>query len=183
MAPVDGEELQAVPADEFSRRGGNRSRRTGVVPEPKMSVSQSVADILNHHVTFQLECIDRMYLNVYVRMLQCESGIAKFFRSHRGHKFASSALMDPMTKAFVAAMECFAKQQQVPLVQFRKGQRKDDVMKEHLARFNKPEGVVFIGKAQTGRTYPWIVRSSAMVNHFYCYCMDREFGPFFLKFC
>jgi hypothetical protein len=163
-----------------------------------MSVPQSVADILNRHVTFQLECIDRMYLNVYVPMLRCESGIAKFFRSRRGHKFASSALMDPMTKAFVAAMECFAKQQQIPVVQFRKGQRKDDVIKEHLAQFDKPEGVVFIGKArektpvfrtekrrnpQTGRTYPWIVRSSAMVNYFYCYCMDREFGPFFLKFC
>src|SRR5579863_4824959 len=169
MAPVDGEELQAVPADEFSRRGGNRSRRIGVVPEPKMSVPQSVADILDHHVTFQLECIDRMYLNVYVPMLQCGSGVAKFFRSHRGNLFASSALMDPITKAFVASMEHFSKQHEIPVVQFRKGQRKDDVMKEHLARFDKPEGVVFIGKAQektpvfrtekrrnpqTGSTYP-----------------------------
>jgi hypothetical protein len=51
-----------------------------------MSVPQSVAEILNHHVTFQLECIDRMYLNVYVPMLQCESGVARFFRSHRGHR-------------------------------------------------------------------------------------------------
>jgi hypothetical protein len=163
-----------------------------------MSIPQSVADILDHHVTFQLECIDRMYLNVYVPMLQCESGVAKFFRGHRGHKFASSALMDPMTKAFVASMERFSKQEQIPLVQFHKGQRKDDVMKEHLARFEKSEGVVFIGKAQektpvfrtekrrnpeTGQTYPWIVRSSAMVNHFYCYCVDQDFGPFFLKFC
>jgi hypothetical protein len=163
-----------------------------------MSITQSVADILDHHVTFQLECIDRMYLNVYVPMLQCESGVAKFFRCHRGHKFASSALMDPMTKAFIASMERFAKQEQIPLVQFHKGQRKDDVMKEHLARFEKPEGVVFLGKAQektpvfrtekrrnpqTGQTYPWIVRSSAMVNHFYCYCVDQDFGPFFLKFC
>ena len=70
-----------------------------------MSLPQSVADILDRHVTFQLECIDRMYLNVYVPMLQCESGVAKFFRSHRGHPFASSALMDPITKAFVASME------------------------------------------------------------------------------
>lgn len=80
------------------------------------------------------------------------------------------------------------------MVQFQKGQPKDEVMKEHLARFDKPEGVVFIGKApvfrtekrrnpETGHTYPWIVRSSAMVNHFYCYCMDRDFGQFFLKFC
>ena len=113
-----------------------------------MSVPQSVAEILNHHVTFQLECIDRMYLNIYVPRLQCEGGIAQFFRGHRGHKFASSALMDPMTKAFVASMERFSSEHEIPVVQFRKGQRKDDVMKEHLAQFGKPEGVVFIGKAQ-----------------------------------
>jgi hypothetical protein len=163
-----------------------------------MSVPQSVADVVKNHVTFELECIDRMYLNVYVPALQCEGGVAKFFRSHRGHKFASSALMDPMTKAFVASLEQYAKQHEVPVVAFQKGQRKDDVMKEHLARFTAPEGVVFIGKAQektpvfrtekrrnpaTGAPYPWIVRSSAMVNQYYCYCVDRDFGPFFLKFC
>jgi len=163
-----------------------------------MSIPHSVADILEHHVIFQLECIDRMYLNVYVPMLQCERGVASFFRHHRGHKFASSALMDPMTKAFVSSMERFCRQQHIPVVLFHKGQRKDDVMKEHLARFQKPEGVVFLGKAQektpvfrtekrrnpqTGQSYPWIVRSSAMVNHYYCYCLDREFGPLFLKFC
>ena len=58
--------------------------------------------------------------------------------------------------------------------------------------------MLFIGKAQektpvfrterrrnakTGATYPWLVRSTAMVNHFYFYCVDRDFGPFFLKFC
>ena len=163
-----------------------------------MSIPQSVADILDHHVTFELECIDRMYLNVYVPMLQSEGGVVKFFRQHRGHKFASSALMDPMTKAFVSSIDRFAKEQQIPMVQFQKGQRKDDVMKEHLARFDQSEGVVFIGKAQektpvfrtekrrnpeTGQSYPWIVRSTAMVNHFYCYCVDQDFGPFFLKFC
>src|SRR3954463_9587176 len=163
-----------------------------------MSVPQSVAEILNKHVTFELECVDRMYLNVYVPPLQCENGVAKFFRSHRGHPFASSALMDPMTKSFVAGMERFAKQEQIPVGQFRKGQRKDDVMAEHLARFGKPEGVVLLGKAQektpvfrtekrrnpeTGRTYPWIVRSTAMVDHYYFYCVDRDFGPFFIKFC
>jgi hypothetical protein len=197
MAPVDGEGLQAVPANDIATEVANRSRRTGVVPEPEMSVPQSVAEILNQHVTFELECIDRMYLNVYVPSLQCESGVVKFFRSHRGHPFASSALMDPMTKSLVAGMERFAQQEQIPVVQFRKGQRKDDVMAEHLARFDKPEGVVMLGKAQektpvfrtqkrrnpeTGKTYPWIVRSTAMINQYYWYCLDRDFGPFFLKF-
>ena len=163
-----------------------------------MSVPRNIAEIIQHHVTFELECIDRMYLNVYVPALQCESGVAGFFRRHRGYPFASSALMDPMTKSFVAATEQFAKDHQVPLIPFQKGQRKDDVMKEQMRHFHKAEGVVFIGKAQekapvfrterrrnpeTGQRYPWIVRSTAMVNQYYWYCLDRDFGPFFLKFC
>ena len=28
-----------------------------------------------------------------------------------------------------------------------------------------------------------IVDSTAMVNHYYFYCVDEDFGPFFLKFC
>ena len=35
----------------------------------------------------------------------------------------------------------------------------------------------------TGGTYPWIVETTAMVNHYYFYCVDEDFGPFFLKFC
>jgi hypothetical protein len=162
-----------------------------------MSIPHRVSDILQNHVTFELECIDRMYLNAYVPGLQYEGGVVGFFRGHRGQKFASSALMDPITKSFVAATERFAKQQDVPLIQFQKGQRKDDVMAQHLAQFRKSEGVVFIGKAQekvpvfrtekrrhpeTGQRYPWIVRSTAMVNQYYWYCVDAEFGPFFLKF-
>jgi len=72
-----------------------------------MSVSQStsVATILREHVTLEVESIDRMYLNVYVPRLQSTAGVAHFFRAHRGATFASSALMDPITSAFIAALE------------------------------------------------------------------------------
>ena len=162
-----------------------------------MSVSRSVAEVLTDHVTLEVEGIDRMYLNVCVPGLQREQGVACFFRFHRGHQFASSALMDPISKTCVAALEAFAGQEKIPVIQFRKGQRKDDVAAEQRKKFQKSEGVVFIGKAQektpvfrterrrnekTGGTYPWLVRSTAMVNHFYIYCVDCDFGPFFLKF-
>src|ERR1700674_1985820 len=161
-------------------------------------IAQSVADILSHHVKLSLEAIDRMYLNVFVPRLQHEAGIVGFFREHRGQPLPSAALMQPMSRAFVAQLESFMTQHEIPLVQFRKGQRKDDVMKEHLRKFRKEEGVVFVGKAQektpvfrtekrrnpkTGQPYPWIIRSTAMVNHYYVYALDRDFGPFFLKFC
>src|ERR1700730_3626190 len=34
----------------------------------------------------------------------------------------------------------------------------------------------------TGGAYPWIVESTAMVNHYYFYGVDEDFRPFFLKF-
>jgi hypothetical protein len=83
--------------------------------------------VLAGHVTLEVEGIDRMYLNVYIPGLQREQGVACFFRFHRGHQFASSALMDPISKTFVAALEAFARQEKIPLILFRKGQRKDDV--------------------------------------------------------
>jgi hypothetical protein len=108
-------------------------------------------------------------LNVYIPQLQREVGVASFFRFHRGYPFASSALMDPISKAFIGEMEGLAREEQIPIVHFRKGQRKDDVAAEHLKKFTKEEGVLFIGKAQektpvfrterrrneeTGGTYP-----------------------------
>ena len=34
-----------------------------------------------------------------------------------------------------------------------------------------------------GKTYPWIIRSTAMPTHYYVYILDRDFGPLFIKFC
>jgi DNA-binding transcriptional ArsR family regulator len=161
-------------------------------------IAQSVAEIVSRHVKLTVDGIDRMYLNVFVPGLQYEQGIVRFFREHRGQPLPSAALMSPMSRGFVAGLEDFAARHGHPLVRFCKGQRKDDVMAEHLRRFTRDEGVVFVGKAQentpvfrterrrsptTGRPYPWIVRRSAMVNNYYIYAVDRDFGPFFLKFC
>jgi hypothetical protein len=160
-----------------------------------MSVAPSVSAILAKHVTLEVEGIDRMYLNAYVPSLQYEGGVVSFFRRHRGVPVPSVTMMGRITTAFVDRIESFTARHQIPVVTFRRGQRKDDVALEHLARFEAEEGVLFVGKAQervpTFRTekrtdargtYPWLVRSTAMVNQYYFYCVDRDFGPFFLKF-
>src|SRR5436190_14143596 len=106
--------------------------------------------------------------------------------------------MELISKAFIGALERLARQEKITVVTFRKEERKDDIAEKYRKSCGREEGVVLIGKAQektpvfrterrrnekTGVTYPWLVRSTAMVNHFYVYCMDRDFGPFFLKFC
>jgi hypothetical protein len=57
-----------------------------------MTLPRSAADVLAGHVLFEIEAIDRIYLNLYQPRLQHGAGIAAFFVGHRGHRFASSAL-------------------------------------------------------------------------------------------
>ena len=163
-----------------------------------MTLPRCVADVLDDHVTLEVECIDRMYLNLYQPRLQHELGVVGFFKCHRGFRFVSSVLMDPISKKFVGDIHRFVADQGVELVDFRPGERKDDVAHEFLAGFEGSEGVLFVGRAQektgvfrtekrhnpiTGAAYPWLVRRTAIVNHFYVYAVDDDFGPFFIKFC
>jgi hypothetical protein len=162
-----------------------------------MTLPRSVGEVLRTHVTLENESIDRMYLNVYVPGLQSVGGVVWYLRGHRGQRFASTATVAPMSEAFVARIEQFIEEEGLDVVGFRKGQRKDEVTQRYLARFRGREGVLYVGRAQekarvmrterrrfeNGATYPWIVESTAMVNHYYFYCVDEDFGPFFLKFC
>ena len=163
-----------------------------------MTIPRSAAQVLSEHVGFELECIDRMYLTLYQPKLAYASGVVGFFKGHRGMPFVSGALMDPMSKAFVADVHRFVKEKDIDLVHFDKGVRKDDVAQRYLAGHDGSEGVLFVGRAQekarvwrterrvnpsTGKAYPWLVRATAMPDSFYFYCFDKDFGPFFLEFC
>jgi hypothetical protein len=166
--------------------------------EPKSKLPQTVADVLDKHVVLEVESIDRMYLNAIVPRLQIVEGALRFIRQQRRAKVASTNAVEPMTRNFVEAIEQFVRQHQIPMVSFQKGQRKDQLAAQMRVRFPLRDGVIFVGKAQekctvyrtekrhnpkTKRAYAWIVKSTALVNHYYFYCVDENFGPFFLKFC
>ncbi len=165
-----------------------------------MTLPRSAADVLARHVMFELECIDRVYCNLYVPKLQRELGVVGFIREHLGKPVASTAVLAGRTEAFYAEIRRFAGQNGIPVVEFSPGQRKDDVMRERLAQFlesGRAEGVVFVGRAQEkvsvfattrrrdadGNSYPWITRASRVVTQWYFYCYDACAGPFFLKYC
>jgi hypothetical protein len=168
-----------------------------------MTLPRCAGDVLAGHVLFEIEAIDRMYLNLYQPRLQHGAGIAAFFVGHRGHRFASSALMAPMTAAFVADIGHFAAARGLDVVRFARGQRKDEVTAGYLRRAELddrglvPAQVLYVGVAQerqrvfrtskrrnpvTGATYPWLVPGSGVVNQYYFYCVDEDFGPVCVKF-
>ena len=159
-----------------------------------MSVARTVAEILAEHVTLEIEGIDRMYLNVYVpRAPACGRGGGVLSGPPRAavRVVGADGADQHGVRGRDRARSCASRS--VPLITFSKGQRKDDVAEEHLARFTAAkEGVLFVGKAQekasvfrtekrrtpeTGRPYPWLVRSTAMVNQYYFYCRRSGLRP------
>jgi hypothetical protein len=156
----------------------------------------TVSEILTDRVTLDIECVDRVYLNGYVKHLQLPGGLITFIREQLGFPIPSPMVLPPVTQAFRQAVEQFAAEHDVPLIDFVKGQEKDTVARSHLAHFDKPSGVVLIGKAQeqasgyTARrkdhgTKVWFeyYRRTVNVTHYYFYILDENFGLFFIKVC
>lgn len=156
----------------------------------------NVAEIIRDHVTLEVRCIDRLYLNAYVPRLQTSGGVIDFLVRACRQKIASPAVFGQITTAFKTHLRAWADAHRIPWVEFRKGERKDTVVQRYRDRFGKQHGVVLIGIAQE-RASTWSAtkqrgsrfvdfvyfRKSICVNHDYVYVIDPEGGPAFIKIC
>lgn len=156
----------------------------------------NVAQLIRDHVTLEVECVDRLYLNGYIPTLQTPGQLVCFLTRHRGHPIPSPKLLGDITKGFHEKVKRFARKVGIPMVEFAKGERKDDIAKWYHARFRRPHGVVFIGvaqekawafKAHHRKRGQWVhfqySRQTVCVTHYYFYVLDPQWGPAFLKIC
>jgi hypothetical protein len=154
-----------------------------------------INEILKDHITLDIECIDRIYLNGYIPTLQMGGQLVKFLH-HRGYPIPSPAILGQMTDSYKKEVERFAQAEGIELIHFERGVRKDEEAAQYREEFEGTEGVLFIGIAQErasafkGRKQVkqgWVgfeySRQSVFVNHYYFYLQDEEFGPAFIKVC
>jgi len=151
--------------------------------------------ILRDHVSLSVTCLDRLYINGYMPALQTSGQLCYFLKEHLGKPIPSPALFAPLRDRFVRDIERFAQRNEVPVVHFERGERKDDVAAERRRKFDRREGVVFIGVAQEkmrsfkgskgqgplGGVRFNFTRQPVAVNHYYFYVQDAEWGPAFIK--
>jgi hypothetical protein len=162
----------------------------------RMSITPNVRDLLDGHISLELESIDRLYLNGYVPQLQHGAGLVGFLSQHRGQPIASPALLGQITGRFVAEVKAFAKEQGIPLFHFERKESKD--RRAHQLRRERPvrDAVVFIGIAQekayafsahrlpTKRaTFEFKRNKSVIPNYYYFYLDDADWGESFIKVC
>jgi hypothetical protein len=165
-----------------------------------MSHVVTVPELLDGHTVLDIECLDRIYLNGYVPLLQVGGQVVTFLRGHLGMPVASPAVFEKIGTRFRQAVARFAEMNDIPVVKFTKGTRKIDVMRPLLARAARAgrPGVVAIGWAQEFQLV-WDARkrdtdpsrcpqfsfakAERRVTCYYFYVWDERWGPAFVKVC
>jgi hypothetical protein len=160
----------------------------------------TAADMVAGHVTLDISCLDRVYLNGYVAKLQTPGGVVYFFHDHRGKPIVSPALFEPIGEKFRRDIRDWAQANGVPLIRFKAGERKADVMAPYLdaAAAAGRSQVVAIGCAQEFQLV-WTARKrdtdpggcpqfsftkeQRRVSVFYVYIWDTKMGSGFIKIC
>jgi hypothetical protein len=160
----------------------------------------TAGEMVAGHVTLDISCIDRLYLNGYVPKLQTGGGVIYFFHGHRKNPIASPALFEPIGQKFRKDMKDWAQANGVPVIQFKAGERKGDVMAPYLeaAEASGRSQVAAIGCAQEFQAV-WTARKrdtdpgkppqfsftkeQRRVSVFYVYIWDESMGGGFIKIC
>ncbi len=156
----------------------------------------TVKEVLQDKVSLSIECVDRVYLNGYVKYLQMPGGVINFIRHQKNWPIPSPQMMKKLSKAFRREVKKFAAVQDIPIISFDKGDEKAEIAKEHLDRFKGQSGVVLIGKAQEkalgykarredkgSKVWFKYSRQEVYVTHYYFYILDKDFGLTFIKVC
>ena len=159
----------------------------------------TVGGLLDGHVSLDLECMDRIYLNGYVPNLQVAGQVVSFMTEHMRCPIPSPALMEKIGTRFRSSVKAFADSLGVPVVPFAKGDRKIEVMRPLMdaqARTGR-SGVVAVGVAQefqnvfasakrqtsTGAPCFSFFKADRRVSCYYFYLWHDDFGPAFIKVC
>ena len=108
----------------------------------------NIASIIRDHVVLSIRCLDRLYINGYLPRLQTSGQLAYFMMEHLGKPIPSPVLLHHLRERFVGSLQRWSEREEVPLVRFARGQRKDEVANERRRAFKAEEGVVFVGVAQ-----------------------------------
>jgi hypothetical protein len=159
----------------------------------------TAGEVLDGHVALDIECLDRIYLNAYVPILQSSGQVVAFLTQHLGCPIPSPALFDKIGQKFRRSVASFAEANGIPWVKFSKEDRKAEVMAPYLKRAAATgrTQVAAIGVAQeyqrvwaayqreTSTAAPQFTFAKAdrRVTCYYFYLWDAEFGPAFIKVC
>jgi hypothetical protein len=170
-----------------------------------MAAVANINDVLEGHVGLEIECVDRLYLNAYLPMMQVGGQVVRFLRGHLGYQIPSPALLGKIGNRFRREVSAFARERGIPVLHLAKpdrsrwGDRKLDHVRGYLEQAEREGrfGVVAIVACQE---FQWVFSARDRAGHakaasfqyfkedrrvgiYYFYILDPDFGPGFIKLC
>ncbi len=87
----------------------------------------TIPELLDGHVTLEVECLDRLYLNGYIGKMATGAGLSMFMRFQLGKPVPSPAVLGQVSENFRNAVKAEAEQENIPVYPFKHKERKDDI--------------------------------------------------------
>jgi hypothetical protein len=153
----------------------------------------TIPDLLDGHITLEVECLDCLYLNGYIGRLATGPGLSMFMRFQLGKPVPSPVVLGQVSENFRGPVKKLAEREDIPVYQFKHKERKDDISNTFREQRQIRDGIVFIGVAQekaqafngkkVNGQFEFNRDKAVYVNHYYFYIDDEDFGPLFLKVC
>lgn len=114
----------------------------------------NIPQLLNGHVTLEVECLDRLYLNGYIGTLATPGGLVACMRDQLGKPIPSPVVLGQVSEKFRETVKTLAEQKRIPLYSFDHKERKDDVANQIRKERGVRDQVVLVGVAQEkAKTY------------------------------
>jgi len=153
----------------------------------------TIPELLDGHITLEIECLDRLYLNGYIGKLATGPGLSMFMRFQLEKPVPSPVVLGQVSERFRGAVKTQAEREDIPVYQFHHKERKDDIANHFRRQRQVRDGIVFIGVAQekaqafngkkVNGQFEFNRDKAVYVNHYYFYIDDADFGPLFIKVC
>src|SRR5215472_11798009 len=108
----------------------------------------TIPELLDGHITLEVECLDRLYLNGYIGKLATGPELSMFMRFQLGKPVPSPVVLGQVSEKFRQAVKALAEREDIPLYQFNHKERKDDIANRFRKQRPVRDGIVFMGVAQ-----------------------------------
>jgi hypothetical protein len=151
----------------------------------------TISSLLADHVSLQVRSVDRLFLQGYVPKLMCEGQVIRFLLD-KGFPIPSPAVLGKIGRRYVEEINAFIATNQIPTVQFVKGDVKEEIARKHFDAAEREGrfGVVMVGVCQEKTSawrgwrdggpdgHPHFVyrRQSIFPSNYYFYVRDPDWG-------
>src|SRR5580693_8180010 len=88
-----------------------------------MTTVMNINDVLDGHVSLEVDCVDRLLLNAYVSKLQVSGQVVTFLTKHLGFPIPSPALLEKIGNRFRREVKAFTAEHDIPILALNKPDR------------------------------------------------------------